>query len=435
MLTKVLSFCLGLWRFAFDRASLPDKPADTSVLLFRLENVELLSSHLGRAAFGHLIVSLSTRLSRAIRPEDPVQIPEQGIFSIVLNNRHEAEAMRIALRLQEQAQKPLAVAGMSVSPVITGVLIHAEAANHPDLPQMIGRARVRLADLDSDKCGQIVMFTHDSDPVSEPVHATVADAAEAGQIVAHFQPQLCCNSGAVTGFEALARWQHPSRGLLPPGAFMSRMSERDHRTLTLAMLRQAIAALRCWDAGGWQVPTVSLNISNCELSDPGFASGLLWELDRQDIGPDRLVLEVLESVAPITSSAEARDNLSLLAKAGCRLDLDDFGTGFASLDAIRQFGIHRIKIDRSFVMGCDIDAGQQRMILAILALAERLDIAALAEGVESGEEHGFLAQMGCDQVQGYAIARPMPLEETLDYLADHARRAGSLPGLPRRNAG
>lgn len=410
-------------------------PRARSLLLLRLENLDTLSGHLGKAGFNHLLVSLSMRLSRAIRPEDPVRIPEPGIFAVVLTNRREDEAMQIALRLQRHVQKHLPVSGASVLPVLTGVLIHADGPERPGLDDLIANGRCRLEDAGRDMLGKVTLFAHDRDLNGGGLPATLAEAAAAGQIVAHFQPQICCNSGRVTGFEALARWQHPTRGLLPPGAFMDRMAEADHRALTLCMLRQSIAALNYWDRRGWQVPTVSVNISNCELSDPGFATSLLWELDRQDIRADRLVLEVLENVAPVSSSAEARDNLSRLARAGCRLDLDDFGTGYASLDAIRQFGIHRIKIDRSFVMGCDIDPGQQRMILAILALAERLNISALAEGVETSDEHSFLAQMGCDEVQGYAIARPMPLEETGDFLTTHLRQSDDLPGLPRRNAG
>lgn len=410
-------------------------PHARSLLLLRLENRDLLSAHLGKAGFNHLLVGLTVRLSRAIRPDDPVQMPERGMFAVVLANRHEDEAKRIALRLQAQAQKHLPISGISVLPVLTGVLVHAEGADQPDLEDLVRNARCRLNDGDPSRLGQITLFAHDPDLDGGDLPATVAEAAADGQIVAHFQPQLCCNSGRVTGFEALARWKHPARGLLPPSAFMPRMSDEDHRALTLCMMRQAILALKHWDQQGWHVPTVSINISNSELSDPGFATALLWELDRQDIGADRLVLEVLENVAPVTSSTEARENLSLLTRAGCRLDLDDFGTGYASLDAIRQFGIHRIKIDRSFVMGCDIDAGQQRMILAILALAERLGIAALAEGVETRDEHGFLAQMGCDEVQGYAIARPMPLEDTFEFLSQHAVNSRNMLGLPRRDAG
>ena len=435
MLTGLIDLGRALWRRAGTAWPIPPAADHKSVLLLRLENLDVLARHLGKAGLNHLLVSLSVRLGRALRPEDPVQIPDPGIFAVILTGRREDQAMQVARRLLDQAGRPLAVAGQSVRPVLTGVLIHADAPERPDPGDMIDDARSRLDDAGAEMLGDVTLFAHDTRAGCGKLPATVAEAAQAGQIVAHFQPQLCCNSGRVTGFEALARWQHPTRGLLLPGTFLPRMAEADHRALTLSMLRQSMAALKAWDRAGWQVPTVSVNISNCELSDPDFATGLLWELDRQDVRPERLVLEVLENVAPVTSSAEAGQNLSRLAQAGCRLDLDDFGTGYASLNVIRQFGIHRIKIDRSFVMGCDLDAGQQRMILAILALARRLDIAVLAEGVETAAEHGFLAQIGCDEVQGYAIARPMPVEETGEFLARHLRRTNDLPGVPRRNAG
>lgn len=402
------------------------------VLLLRLENLLLLSQRLGQTGVTHLMVQLSMRLSNAIRPHDPVKIVAPGVFAIHLPCRSDAEAMRIALRLQESGQAALSVSGQVVQPVLTGVMVAGEPASEMAL---IEQGRQRLGRLTAERLGQISLFEAQPDAPSEALPVSVVEAAEAGQIIAYFQPQLCCNSGRVTGFETLARWNHPSRGLLPPGAFMPGMTDADHSALTLAMLRQALEALKQWDARGDDVPTVALNISNCELGNPDFASNLLWELDRREIAPHRLVLEVLESVGPITSNSEARANLARLAKAGCRLDLDDFGTGYASLDAIRQFGIHRIKIDRSFIMACDVDPGQQRMVLAILALAERLGIAALAEGVETQEEHSYLAQLGCDEVQGYAIARPMPLEDTFTFLETHADRVDALPRVDQRKIG
>ena len=406
-----------------------------NLLVLRLENTELLVETLGKAGLGHLLVCICMRLSATVRPDDPVRIVAPGVFAVVLNDRCEVEAMRIAERLQRQAQKPVAVAGLNVAPVLTGVLVHAAAAADPAVPTLMEDAMARLEQADADTLGHLQLYDHNAVRPLHPLPATVADAVRSDQIVAHFQPQLCCHTGGIVGFEMLARWRHPVRGLLTPAAFMPKMTERDHNALTLSMLRQGLAALKRWDGEGRQVPGIALNVSNCELADPGFAASLLWELDRQDIAPARLVLEVLETVGPVSSNSDVRANLAMLARAGCRLDLDDFGTGYASLDAIRQFGVHRIKIDRSFVMGCDVDPAQQRMILAILALAERLNISTLAEGVETAGEHAFLAQMGCDQVQGYAIARPMPLDEATAFLARHAQASDSIPEMPRRSAG
>jgi EAL domain-containing protein (putative c-di-GMP-specific phosphodiesterase class I) len=114
---------------------------------------------------------------------------------------------------------------------------------------------------------------------------------------------------------------------------------------------------------------------------------------------------------------------------GCRIDLDDFGTGTASIASIRRFAVSRIKIDRSFVMKADRDPEQQRMISAILTMAERLGIETLAEGVETVGEHVLLAQLGCDHVQGFGIARPMPFEKTLDWIAQHRAKLSDMPRI------
>ncbi|MDN5568947.1 MAG: EAL domain-containing protein [Paracoccus sp. (in: a-proteobacteria)] len=412
----------------------PDEACDLScsILLLQLENTEILSRTLDKAAISHLLVQLSMTLGRAVRPYDPVRILAPGLFAFVLRNRKDRDAMQVARRLHQQGQAPISLSGQTLTPVITGALVHADAPALPGIEALIANARHRLRTVADDDRGQLKLYPYDIGLSGQAMAATVTDAIEANQIEAWFQPQVCCHSGTITGFEALARWNHPGRGILAPGIFMPQMTDGDHTSLTQTMLTQSLDALKAWDAAGFDVPTVSVNISNCELSERGFADCLLWELDRHEIRPQRLVIEVLESVGPVTSNADVRVNLRKLSKAGCHIDLDDFGTGYASLDAIRQFGIHRIKLDRSFVTGCDIDQSQQRMILAILALAERLGIAALAEGVETREEHAFLAQMGCDEVQGYVIARPMPLSASMDFLRRHNAATADLPSIARR---
>ena len=418
----------------FRRWTAPAAPQDLSrsVLLLRLENLDSLAQMLDRTAVGHLVVQLSMALGGAVRPGDPLQIAGPGLFVVILRDRGEHDAMQVGRRLHRLGQRTVPLAGRNVTPVLSGVLIHADGPDLPDIARMTDNAMARMRALPDHALGRMTLYAHDPALATGDLSATVADAIRAGEFEAYFQPQQCCHSGRVTGFEALARWNHPQRGVLPPGAFMPQMNDADHNSLTLIMLSQSMQALKSWDKAGFDVPTVSINISNSELSARGFADCLLWELDRHEIAPARLVVEVLESVGPVTSNGETRINLEKLAQAGCQIDLDDFGTGYASLDAIRQFGINRIKIDRSFVTACDIDNGQQRMILAILALAERLGIAALAEGVETREEYAFLAQMGCDEVQGYAIARPMALAATHDFLVAQAAAAAQLPQIARR---
>lgn len=404
------------------------------ILLLRLENLHLLSKLLGQAGMAHLMVRLSMRLGGALRPNDAVTIVAPGIFAIRLRSKSDAAALSIAERLQQNAQRPIAVSEQQATPVLTGLVIRGSGTTMTKA-MMIEQGRQQLDHLGVDDLGRVSLLEAKEDLRPQALPVSIAEAARTGQMLAYFQPQLCCHTGRVTGFETLARWNHPSRGILAPGAFMPGMTDADHRALTAAMLQQALEALKLWDAHGYDIPTVAVNISNSELGNSSFAADLLWELECRELAPERLVLEVLESVGPVTSSAEVGANLTRLSNAGCRLDLDDFGTGYASLDAIRKFGIHRIKIDRSFIMACDVDPAQQRMVLGILALAEQLGISALAEGVETREEHGYLAQLGCDEVQGYAIARPMPLDETLNFLALHEDQVGSLPGIAQRKTG
>jgi EAL domain-containing protein (putative c-di-GMP-specific phosphodiesterase class I) len=261
--------------------------------------------------------------------------------------------------------------------------------------------------------------------------AEVAGAFDRGEVQAYFQPQVSVRTGSITGFEALARWQHPERGLLPPAEFLPAVEQTGLMgRLGQKMIEAALTALRDWEAGGYYVPCVGVNFSNAELCDPRLVDRIAWELDRFGLTPDRLVVEVLETVVAGHSDDAVVQNLSGLARLGCCLDLDDFGTAQASIMSIRRFSIERIKIDQSFVTGIDRDTEQQRMVGAIITMAERLGLDTLAEGVESPAEQAMLARLGCGHVQGFGIARPMPFAETGPWMRTWADHAG--PGLPRR---
>jgi EAL domain-containing protein (putative c-di-GMP-specific phosphodiesterase class I) len=245
----------------------------------------------------------------------------------------------------------------------------------------------------------------------------------AGQVRAHFQPQLSTDSGAVSGMEALARWHHPERGCLTPGDFLPVLEGTDHMaTLGAAMLDQALLALKAWDRAGFQVPSVSVNLSAEELRDPELPERLAWALDRRGLTPARLTVEVLESVVAWDDDDIIVRNLRRIAQMDCRVDMDDFGTGNASITSIRRFALRRLKVDRSFVRGVDTDREQQKLVTAILSLAEQLGLETLAEGVETPGEHAMLAQLGCAHVQGYGIARPMPVEDVPAWLAQQRDR-------------
>lgn len=199
--------------------------------------------------------------------------------------------------------------------------------------------------------------------------------------------------------------------------------------LAEVMMYHSFHAVKQWDAAGLNIPQVGVNFTGSDLSNPRLLEKIKWDLDRFELTPDRLAIEILETVVASAPNDMITRNINALGQLGCRIDLDDFGTGNASIASIRRFSVSRIKIDRSFVMKADRDPEQQRMISAILTMAERLQVETLAEGVETVGEHVLLAQLGCDHVQGFGIARPMPFDQTIGWITEHNVKVQDVPKI------
>jgi len=254
------------------------------------------------------------------------------------------------------------------------------------------------------------------------------DALANGAIQPWFQPQVDGCTGAVTGFEALARWHHPVHGVLAPVQFLDAVEHAGLMDdLGRAIRRQALRGALAWDRAGWKDLTVSVNACASDLANPTYAEEVAWDLDAADLDPARLIVEVLETVAADAQDDAVMATLAALRQRGIGLDLDDFGIGQASLWSIQRFGISRIKIDRSFVTGIDQDQAKQALVGGIISLSRGMGLNALAEGVETAREQETLRALGCTHLQGYAIAKPMPLAATLPWLANHAQEMVAPP--------
>ena len=198
------------------------------------------------------------------------------------------------------------------------------------------------------------------------------------------------------------------------------------------ILSHALAALKVWDEAGFAIPSVSVNFSAEELHDPTLADRVKWEVDRHEMRPARLTVEILETVAAQSQDDVVVQNIERLSAHGFNIDLDDFGTGSAAIANIARFRVNRIKIDRSFVTRMDRESSQQAVVAGILALAERLGVATVAEGVETEGEQSVLAQLGCDHIQGYGLSRPMPLEDTIGWMRSYNEKIPQTPRIGRR---
>lgn len=254
-------------------------------------------------------------------------------------------------------------------------------------------------------------------------------------LIAWFQPQISTDTGQITGFEALARWQDNAGQIHSPATVLPVLQQHGlMERLRDIILMQSLKALQTWDAHDLNIETIGVNFSQTDLANPMLYEKAAWDLDRFEIEPHRLCVEVLESVV----AGEADDiivrNVTRLAEWGCQIDLDDFGTCHSSISTLRRLPVHRLKIDRSFVAKADLDSEQQKMVATILMMAERLDLACLAEGIETLGEQSILAQLGCRYVQGYGIAKPMPLDETLDWIASFQDRQLITPEIGRKRS-
>ncbi|WP_425045061.1 putative bifunctional diguanylate cyclase/phosphodiesterase [Primorskyibacter sp. S87] len=400
---------------------------------------DLIKSH-GRSAADLVARRMGERILSALRDGDTVARLSDSQYAICLRPTRQMDlelCIQLAGRLQATVEDPVSLDGLSV--YVSGSIGFCQHSVCPgeDSAAWLDAAATALNEAVVHGPSSIRAFSpdlqHKARARSE-LHEEIETALESGQIQPWYQPQISTDTGDITGFEALARWAHPTRGLIAPDRFLPALEEAGlMERLGQVMLYHALTALKAWDSAGAEVPRVGVNFATQELLNPRLAERIQWELDRFELTPDRLSIEVLETVVSDTPDDIITRNIAELGRIGCRIDLDDFGTGHASIAAIRRFAISRIKIDRSFVMKADRDPEQQRMITAILTMAERLDLETLAEGVETVGEHAVLAQLGCGHVQGFGIGRPMPFDQTLDWAAAHRAKLQETPRISGKN--
>lgn len=401
---------------------------DSALFHIRVDDYASLIERHGQTAADTVIKHTGDRIMTSVRDNDIVSRLGDCRFAICLApNRHmDLEVcIQLAGRMQTMIEEPVSVDGLSIYATAAVGFCLSSRAPGSDGAEWAQATSIALREAQKLGPSTIRAFNTEmrrASRVRAELREEVSAALENGQIAPWFQPQISTDTGKVTGFETLARWYHPERGMIAPADFLPAIDQAGLlERLAEVMMYHSFTALKAWDSSGISIPRVGVNFSGAELSNPRLIDKIKWELDRFNLSPNRLAIEVLETVIAGAPDDQMVVNINGLVALGCRIDLDDFGTGHASISSIRRFKIDRIKIDRSFVMKSDRDPEQQRMISAILSMAERLDLETLAEGVETVGEHALLAQLGCNHVQGFGIGKPMPFHETLDWI--HANEA------------
>jgi EAL domain-containing protein (putative c-di-GMP-specific phosphodiesterase class I) len=246
----------------------------------------------------------------------------------------------------------------------------------------------------------------------------VLAGVRAGQFEPYFQPQVDLKTRRMVGAEALARWAHPELGVVGPYAFVPLLEQnRKMDALTFQMIEKAAAACRVFHRNGNEI-TVSVNLSLTSLDDPALADRITQIVRRTGIEPRHFMLEITESAA-MTDVGHALENLARLCMNGFRLSIDDYGTGYASLQQLTRVAFSELKIDQSFVQEFSENQSLRIVVESSIEMARRLGVKSVAEGVETRQDWDALRSMGCDLAQGYYIARPMNVEAFLKFCAAH----------------
>lgn len=411
----------------------------TAALVVELDDYNDLVSRLGHKACDAILRQTVEKMRTALRDMDVVCRIDGSTFAIAVapDKRADLEALiQVSARLQSVVSEPLSVDATTV--IIScsiGFCLGARAPSNTG-EALLEAAELALMDAKHHGPNTIRSYAPEMQRRAKAQHdlrEEVSVALEEGQILPWFQPQVSTDTGEVTGFEALARWHHPVRGMIAPCDFLPAIEEAGlFERMGEVILYQSLVSMVKWQENGFVVPKVGVNFSGAELKNPKIVDKVRWELDRLDLSPDRLAVEVLETVVAGTGDDIITRNIAGLASLGCAIDLDDFGTGHASIANIRRFSVGRIKIDRSFIMQVDTDPEQQRMVTAILTMAEQLNLETLGEGVETVGEHAMLAQLGCGHIQGFGLARPMPFEDTLGWMQKHRNKLTAPPQIGRK---
>lgn len=411
--------------------------APLALLFIDLDHFKTINDTHGHSVGDELLVTVSQRLEAALRESDVVCRMGGDEFLVLLPRVTGGEHVALtAERLLNLLSTPIALTGAGTEVRVSGsigiALYPADGADFDALARTAdlamyrskdhGRARYSFfhPDLDTDFRARLEL------------ERDLAHAIEQQQFVLHFQTVTDLLTGKTVGCEALVRWQHPSRGLLPPVEFIE-AAERTGLILPLGLwiLDNACAQLAARKAAGQTPGLMAVNVSASQVHDPGLPQALQEAMRRHGIAAGELELELTESTL-LAETVTSIATLDALRAAGVRLALDDFGTGYSSLSYLKRLRPDKLKIDRSFVQDLPGDGDDRGLVEAIIAMGRALSVAVVAEGVETAAQSDWLQAQGCVLQQGFLFSRPTPSEFAPERLVT-AGAAGLSDSMPVRS--
>ncbi|SFG30361.1 periplasmic sensor diguanylate cyclase/phosphodiesterase [Novosphingobium sp. CF614] len=387
-----------------------------ALLFIDLDRFKKVNDTLGHPAGDLLIEQVARRLVAEVRGYDVVARLGGDEFAVLIGEPDQVAIDGVCSRIVSQLGLPFSVSGAQT--YIGASIGVAIAPDHGfDRTELTRKADIALYRAKAEGRSRYVLFDPEMD---EDVRAREAMDRELRKAMAdcdsqlriHYQPVFSARTGAITGVEALLRWQHPINGLVTPDAFIRAAEE----TGLIEVLGQWVLRRAVEDAKAWPGLRVAVNASPIQVRSRKFVDCVTSALAESGLEAERLEIEITET-ALMAASSEVTTALRDLRKLGITCALDDFGTGYSSLSHIRDIAVDRIKIDRSFVHAVNTVPGAA-LVEAIVSLASANGLQLTAEGVETDEQYAFLRRVGCHEIQGYLLARPMPAEQVTALLQD-----------------
>jgi diguanylate cyclase (GGDEF)-like protein len=387
-----------------------------ALLVIDLDHFKELNDTLGHHAGDRVLAQLGARIRPALGPDDVAARLGGDEFAVLIEGADEAEpaGARIATALGER----FTVEGIELRLAASiGIALYPEHGE--DAETLLQRADVAMYQAKSRRSGAEFYSRERDRHTRERLQliGELRDAVAQDRLTLHYQPKLDLGRGRINGVEALVRWPHPERGMVPPDEFIPLAEQTGViAPLTDLVVSRALRQAAAWRANGLDL-TMAVNVSATCLLEPGWTEGVLEAIGAHRVRPDRVVLEITEDVL-MTDPERSLSALARLSGAGVRISLDDFGTGYSSLVYIKKLPVDELKIDRSFVIGMGHgDRADAAIVQTAIDLGRRLGIGVVAEGVEDGATLRRLADYGVDVAQGYHVARPMPAAGIESWLA------------------
>jgi diguanylate cyclase (GGDEF)-like protein len=382
-----------------------------TVLLLDVDRFREINDTLGHEAGDLLLIELSSRLRELLRESDTFARLSGDEFGVLLPSASVEEASVLAERVHESLEEPFTLRGLPLE-VGTSVGIASFPEHGEDVDTLLQRADVAMYVAKDAHAGTAVYDVAEdtNDAVRLALVGELRKAIDRGELTVRYQPKADLVTGRVVGVEALVRWEHPERGLIPANDFVP-LAERTGliKPLTRHVLERAIEQCGSWNAAGLDLH-VAVNLTVPDLLDLELPDRIAALLERTGVQAKQLELEITETTI-LADPFRVRQVLTRLNEMGLRLAIDDFGTGYSSLAYLRRLPVQTIKIDRSFVSGMCEDASDATIVRSTIDLGRNLGLTIVAEGVESLEVWNALRELGCSLAQGYLVGRPLPAEE------------------------